>query len=76
MKKLIDDDFDISNVCIESPSISKIENGKHVVSNRITLRIIDDGAVKRQLEEETLNINSADDDLFLVKTLSLWGLTP
>lgn len=69
VKKLINDDFDIFNVCIESPSISKIENGKHIVSNHITLRTIDNGAVKRQLEEETLNINSADDDLFLVKTL-------
>lgn len=69
VKELINRGFDISDICIESPSICTVKNGKITASNQITIRSINDGSVKRRVEEETFVINSVGSDSKVIDAL-------
>ena len=69
VKELISRGFDISDICIESPSICTVKNGKITASNQITIRSINDGSVKRRVEEETFVINSVGSDSKVIDAL-------
>lgn len=69
IKKLIDREFDVSGICIESPGICTVKNGKFTASSQITIRNVDDGSRKQKLEEETFEIDSVDSDLQVVNAL-------